>query len=63
MQAMKGLQAIEPDEKRCFTLPVTSRNHEMFRNLHLLVNLPPPPSLEDIPFDEIAETNYKRFYR
>ena len=58
---MRGLQPIEADEQRSFTLNVSSHDQTTFDNLHMLLSLPPAPSIDKIPFEKIAQANYARF--
>jgi len=56
---MRGLQPLAPDEVRAHELDVT--DGAPWRALHALLGLAPPPQDSEIPYKEIARTNYARF--
>jgi gluconate kinase len=56
---MRGLQPLAPDEVHAHELDVT--DGAPWRALHALLGLAPPPKDSEIPYEEIARTNYARF--
>eukprot|EP00732_Lithocolla_globosa_P004559 Lithocolla_globosa_v1_NODE_4281_length_1472_cov_13.410727.p1 type:complete len:231 gc:universal NODE_4281_length_1472_cov_13.410727:742-1434(+) len=58
LKILRGLQPLQPDESKSFTLQVSSNDHTLFERLHRGLDLPPPS--DNIPYKEIAAINYQR---